>query len=353
MLLLSTLRNSLCGSQGNISDYSSLNVDEWRAFFQLSIKQGVVAIVYDVISKLPPQSQPPRDLKLNWAISVAKIESRYKQQFIIADQLCTLWASQGIRTVVMKGFSLSRYYPNPKHRECGDFDCYLLDGRYEDGNIVAEQNGARVNREWYKHSQIFFRGLMVENHRFITTTRKGQEAKQLHAILDKSLNENELTCLDDTRMLLPPPLFTALFVTYHSFSHFISEGITLRYFYDWACFIKNEQNNIDWNKYLDLCNKFKFNTFADVSNEVITKYLGIILQNNNIPCESAYTRRVLVDTIYSDAKVFSSRKGKWYKRFKIIANIFTHGWKYSDIAGSNSLQYLWDIIGGYIFKRED
>ena len=350
-ILFSALRSALFGGEVNTAVYQNLSAEEWAQLFRLAAHQGVVAIVYDVVSKLPENCQPPRAIKIQWALSTEAIEQRYKHQFIGAKSLSDKWSEANIKTVVFKGFSLSKYYPIPNHRECGDFDCYLLDGRYEDGNILAEQIGANVNREWYKHSQIYYRGMMAENHNLLVTTREGKLAKELDAILTEML-QGDLQPLEGTNILLPTTQFTALFVTYHSFSHFISEGITLRHMCDWACFMKAEQNNFDWDSFYVLCNKFKFNRFVDVSNEIITKYLGITLQNKSIVCETPYTNKVLKDILMEDAKVFSSGKGKWHNRIKLIKNIFSYRWKYSDIAQSSSILYFLKLTLGYLLKRE-
>lgn len=350
--LFAVLRTALWGESLAHETFTYFSKEDWRLFNKLSAKQGVLAIVYDVISQLPAECQPPRDIKLQWALSVEAVEQRYQKQFSGAKQLCDLWSLEGVQTVVMKGFSLSKYYPIPSHRECGDFDCYLLDGKYEAGNIIAERHGAKVNREWYKHSQIFYRGMMVENHNLLVTTREGKSAKELNAILIEKL-QGELRPLLGTKILLPPTPFTALFITYHSFSHFISEGITLRHMCDWACFLKAEQHNFNWDEFYALCKRFKFDKFVDLSNEIITKYLGVDLDNKEILCESPYTKKVLNDILYEDSKVFSNGKSKWHKRFKLIKNMFSYRWKHRDIAQSSSVRYFLSIVSGYLFKREN
>lgn len=350
-ILFCSLRSALFGGEVDREMYRGLSAEEWKSLFRLSAQQGVLAIVYDVVSQLPEECQPPRDVRLQWALSVEAIEQRYIRQFIGAKTLSDKWSESGIKTVVFKGFSLSKYYPTPNHRECGDFDCYLLDGKYEEGNVLAEQYGAKVNREWYKHSQIFYRGMMAENHNFLVTTRKGKSSKELNAILKEKL-QGDLQTLEGTTILLPTNGFTALFVTYHSFAHFISEGITLRHLCDWACFMKAEQNNFEWDSFYALCRRFKFDRFVDVSNEIITKHLGVTLQNKTIVCESPYTNKVLQDILMDDAKVFSSGKGKWHNRVKLIKNIFSYRWKHKDIAQSSSLIYFLRLTLGYLFKRE-
>lgn len=351
-LLLLILKSALSGTPMVTNKLIALSDKEWQALYKMSAKQGVLAIVYDVISQLPTEAQPPRNLRLQWAGSVLLREKRYDVQFAGAKSLGEYWHGAGISTVVIKGFSLSKYYPIPHHRECGDFDCFLLDGRYEDGNVLAEQLGATVNREWYKHSQIYYRGMVTENHNLLVATRKGKDVKELNATLIDMLR-TDLIPIENTNLLLPPTSFTALFVTYHSFSHFLSEGITLRHLCDWACFMRVEQDSFDWETFYKLCKRHKFDRFVDISNEIITKYLGVELHNQAIVCENPYTYKLLEDVFIEDAKIYSSGKGRWHNRFKLIKNMFTYSWKHRDIAQSNNLRYFIKVISGFLFKREN
>ena len=349
-ILCATLRSALAGAAIEQECYASLSKEEWSELFNLAARQGVLAISYDVISQLPREIQPPRELNIRWAICSERIEERYNTQFKDAAALAELWSNEGIRTLVMKGFSLSQYYPIPSHRECGDFDCYLF-GKYEEGNIAAEKAGAKVNREWYKHSQIFFHRTMAENHLYFVTTRKGGSAKSLNDELSKMIGD-DLKFLPDSKIEIPSAEFTALFITYHSFTHFVSEGINLRHICDWICFMNAEHKNFDWAKFYAICRHYKFDRFVDVSNAIAVKYLGFTTPSANIVQQSPYTERVMEDILWGDAKIYNKGKGKWHNRFKLISNIYSYSWKYRDIAQSSSARYLWDLVVGFITKRD-
>ena len=221
---------------GDTPDIGGLTDDRWRELYTAASSQGVSALVWDGIRRLPPESQPSRELRLRWAYNVERIERRYGQQRRRAAELAAAYAEAGIRTVVLKGLAVSRLYPVPEHRPCGDLDCFLC-GDYERGNRVAEQVGAEVKRDFYKHSHIVFRGLTVENHRFCTAVRGSRRAKRFERHLQRLLAEGPLSCIPETALLVPPPDFNALFLVKHALSHFLTEGISLRHLCDWAVFI--------------------------------------------------------------------------------------------------------------------
>ena len=210
---------------GDTPDIGGSTDDRWRELYTAASSQGVSALVWDGIRRLPPESQPSRELRLRWAYNVERIERRYGQQRRRAAELAAAYAEAGIRTVVLKGLAVSRLYPVPEHRPCGDLDCFLC-GDYERGNRVAEQFVAEVKRDFYKHSHIVFRGLTVENHRFCTAVRGSRRAKRFERHLQRLLAEGPLSCIPETALLVPPPDFNALFLAKHALSHFLTEGIS-------------------------------------------------------------------------------------------------------------------------------
>lgn len=76
------------------------------------------------------RSRSRRGASVALAYNVERIERRYGQQRRRAAELAAAYAEAGIRTVVLKGFAVSRLYPVPEHRPCGDLDCFLC-GDYE------------------------------------------------------------------------------------------------------------------------------------------------------------------------------------------------------------------------------
>ena len=98
----------------------------WSEVLKMASMQGVSAICLDGMQQLTEQPALDKALKLQWIGGVLKQEQAWQQQWRMAQQLAALYAANGIGTYVMKGFSLSRLYPQPAHRPCTDMDCFLL-----------------------------------------------------------------------------------------------------------------------------------------------------------------------------------------------------------------------------------
>ena len=329
----------------------------WRAVYELARKQGVLAIAFDGLMQIFEQDKAfaksfPLPLKLQWINASLSIEQRYERQREVYTDLAERWAEQGIKTLCLKGLAFSTYYPVPNHRECGDFDCYLYDD-YAKGNDIARELGARVDEGMYKHSEIIYRKMMVENHRFIVAVRGGKKMKKLHTLLDNIARTEGRKQLFDTKIEMPSPMFNALFMSHHSLSHFLSEGIRLRHILDWALFLEKEQNNLDWGRFYALCEEFGMRKFIDCSTAIAVKYLGIEITNPQVVTESPYTERVFNSIIKDDTAVFSQNIGKWRTRLLLVRNLFASRWKYEAFASRGIFSHFIVLAWGFLTHPEE
>lgn len=322
---------------------------QWSEVYRLAAGQGLLAVVWDGVRQLPPEAQPPRELRLRWAYNVERIERRYAQQRCRAAELAGLFADEGIRTVVLKGLAVSRLYPVPEHRPCGDLDCFLC-GDYERGNRVAEASGAEVKRDFYKHSHIVFRGLTVENHRFCTAVRGSRRARELERLLQRLLAELPLETIDDTALFAPPAEFNALFLIRHALSHFLTEGVSLRHLCDWAVFIEREGPQVDWAAFREVAAAHRLLRFAEILSDLSVRYLGVA--RNPLPADvTAVSDRVLESILFERRHLNDSAGGVWSKRLRLLGNVCRDRWKYRDVHERSFLLELARFPLGYLFDR--
>lgn len=356
ILLRLGLKNTVV-SEEEYNCVKRLSVQQWKELITLSLRHGVAAIAVDGVQQLYENyeslmKEPElRNLKMKWYTHVIFLETRNRQQITQMKQMGQMWSYNECRMLLMKGQANGLYFPNPLHRETGDVDCYLFEN-YDKGNQLATAVGAKINADWYKHSQIGFNGEIFENHQYFVHTREGKRSKRLNQTLCQLLQEEELTCYPDSSILLPPVMFNALFLTYHGFAHFISEGIRLKQVLDWAMFLKMEQYNIVWDELYLLCEKFKLKRYLIAMNTIAVRYLGVKITNPDVLIESPYAERIFRSVLYDDDYVFSSGEGSWRNRLHIITNLFKYRWKYHEIYQENVLKQLYYYVFGYFFHTE-
>ena len=159
-----------------------ISAREWDDIFRMAADQGVCAVIGDGMERLPEELRPPRELRLRWALTAERQEKRYRHQQEKAAKMAAAFAENGIRLLLLKGLGLSRDYPVPAHRECGDIDIYLF-GASDEGDRLLLQMGAQPYFDVPKHSSHTWDGILIENHRTILNVRRNRNERELNALL--------------------------------------------------------------------------------------------------------------------------------------------------------------------------
>lgn len=345
------------------ADFCKLSLKDWQELKNLADKQGVSAIVFDGFQTLvdvygkgrvaPPLNTGDWQMLIyDWIGVMTQVEHQNKLQREVMEDMASKWALQGCRVMVFKGQASAKMYPQPKHRSPGDIDCYLFEN-YAHGNSIAREAGAEVNEGWYQHSQIHYKGEMFENHQYFVHTRDGKCGKLLEKELEKALEVDKTQFLPLTsNTILPPTQWTAMFLTYHAFSHFISEGLRLKQILDWAMFLNKHQDDVDWPQFYSFCERYHLCRFADAATAICVEHFGIIITNPAITTTSPYADKILHSALYDDDYVFGSGKSGWHNRWHLIKNLFHYRWKYEEIYETSPWRQLWYYATGYLFKTE-
>ena len=169
---------------GNKAECNLPAVIDWQKVIDLSFYQGVAAITVDGLQRycehnpeveLALDSLELEDLKYEWFGSVFQAEEDFANYLSSARDLAKLYARNGLKTLVLKGLVFSECFPHPSHRSSSDLDCYLSED-YEKGNLLVEQDGVEVNRNYFKNSSFNYKSLHVENHHFFTAFRGSRKA---------------------------------------------------------------------------------------------------------------------------------------------------------------------------------
>lgn len=348
----------------------NLTTEQFNDLYKLSVKQGILAIVYDAVKSCFEGCHLSRKIKLQWVLSAEQIEKRYRRQLGLARELAQRYNEHGIKTIVLKGLAISAYYPVPQYRECGDLDCFLVksdntqqgnaiainaEGRpvscYDEGNQVAKKFGADVKIDFYKHSHIHYKGLMVENHAFCTAIRGSCDRKAFEKHLQHLLVAQPLTPIEGTHLLRPCADFNALFLTVHSFEHFLTEGIKLRHILDWAYLLQAEQDKIDWKSFYEWCDRMHYTKFADALTAISVKHFGLTITNSEIHQHSDLADKVLDDIINGNCSIHNTGAPKFKKRLTIIGNRMFGGWKYRELYDKSAFIDTTKMIWAFFTER--
>lgn len=325
---------------------------DWPVLHALAEQQGLLAVVMDGIDKIPTASRPQKKDILQWIGMTIQQESQYAVQQKAEAEIALLFHSKGIRTYVLKGAVVSECYPKPEHRTSVDMDCFLSaesgsEDVWEKGNLVMEENGFDVSRDFYKNSTFFLPGLTVENHRYLTPWRGNKTLKKLESLLQRYLREDKgEDRFDGTWLCRPPVMVSALFLIEHAYSHFLHEGLTWRMVLDWQLFSRRHRVEIDWQELQARVDEFGFQRFYDSFNRLGEYLVGELAADGLQPMDLQ-----MLSDIWSPLDLHDSVTG-WRGKLALAGNTWRARWKYRMFTEMSWLKALWIQAKGVLLEKE-
>ena len=320
-ILLSLIRLSLGTSAGEM-DLSVLTESDWKEIIDLSFEQGVAAIAVDGLQRLyeenpglelaldKPELEP---LKYEWFGATFQAESDYGKTVEAAEEL-----AKKFPIVVLKGLAVARKYPIPAHRSSVDLDVYINDDDNDDDDRLLQN--VKVIRDDYKHTGFMYKGVMVEYHKSLI----GWKSLRNGRFIEKTLRE----ALGTPDSIYPDDYFNALFLTVHSYTHFMLEdGISLKHIMDWyLCFNENLRERV-----LATVEAFGMREFA----ESMTHVAEYVCKDPSTALTKTDSR--VLDDILALGKKKRFKNGHLNMAYNILSR---NGWKFRAFAKENNLACL-------------
>lgn len=279
--LFTLLRSGLWNKPTDDLSCFPLEIAEWKCLYDIAIAQTVDGIVYDGIQRLPKAFFPPREILLKWVVRINYIESSNSTMNACIEEQVVFFDKINVKPILLKGQGIARYYPNPKHRVCGDIDWFFASDK--ESKLVENKlkaNNIKIHSDTTASTNYLWRKCLVENHTklfdvFNPIARYKLEniRKQLPAVngcIDGGIVYNSL-----------PPNLNILQVNLHILKHLLSFGIGLRQFCDSAILYAHLDGkyNKDWlyAKY----NELGIINWTHVLHDLLVNYIG--LPEKNLP----------------------------------------------------------------------
>lgn len=350
-MLISLLRNALWGTSLPGETFEKATAENWEETKILARRNGVSALVFQAALQLSEGQRPSLQAKLKWALETENSIERFGHQGKTALELSAFFYKAGIRTMILKGLGIARYYPVPELRECGDIDIWLF-GQGEKGDRLIIDSGRDVDTSNPKHSVFSFNGVLIENHRTFLDEALYNTDRRLDKILSDILKEQPCSHSGEeaAKVYFPPADFNVLFLVRHAAMHFTG-GISLRHVTDWAVFLDREADNIDREKVNRILRREKLDKFAGILTAIACNYLGLNPEKATIPWKSYQEKagKVLADMM-REQPARKSRNPLSILAFK--ARHFTDTqWRYRIVYGRFSFPgRVWMSVKGHILR---
>ena len=336
----------------NIVDF--LTTSNFQQLFTLAKMQGLTAFIWNEVMKNIEQgkldrSSLPKELKLRWALAAENIVKQYNKRKELSFEFADVMASRGIEVYSLKGLSLSQYYPRPELRECGDFDCWMGDD-FQRANTLAAEIGAKYDPYDYRHSQISYKGLTIENHRFFLVLRGNSRNKRLEKYLLEIIASEKK--IDGSNIHLPSSQFQAMFTILHMMHHFLYESINLRHLLDWKYLVEKERDNVDWKEFNSKCVEAGVDKFVAAINHICIDHFGLDINGIGLTTDAKYANKIWEDTLYQNALHSSGIENSWQQRYVKLKNVIQQRWKFNEVYNRSMLYSLMQTAYGILFDKD-
>lgn len=246
----------------NHCDSNNLNILDWDYVYIFSKDQSIHAILLYEISRIYdsdgcPESfeynkahgteNLPEDLYYQWASEALAIQEKNLKMNKQCVELQMKLSEFGIRSSILKGQGIARYYKCDGedlslYRQCGDIDVYVDCGR-EKALDFAHGIG-QEDVEWdYKHLHLkMFGDTSVEVHyraQVLLNPFKNHRLQTYFKLHESELLGEPITLSDGSVITAPVGWFNVFYIILHLYHHLFGEGIGLRQLMDLYFVLEN------------------------------------------------------------------------------------------------------------------
>lgn len=261
------------------------NID-WSSIETLAARQGLSAVVLDGIerhksSNVSGVPVPDQKLLLQWIGEVMQnYEQRYVQYKKAVSSLAGFYNHHGYKMMVLKGYACSIDWPKPEHRPCGDIDIWLFGKQEEaDKELVSsfrvQDPSFKIDSSHHHHTVFEWEGFSVENHfDFINVYDLKSNAVIEKVFKELGQDDTIWTEIYDEKVYLPNPNLHVLFMLRHMMNHFVAAEINLRQLVDYALFVKEHDDEVDWKWMMSELKRFDMERLFNIFNAICVEELG-------------------------------------------------------------------------------
>lgn len=253
-LLLQIIRYAICGT-----DFECFEVD-FNKFVNLCVKQDLLILVYTSCKNKGIYQEEFSKYTINARnkiLNQAYLESS-------TENLLELFEKNGILVVPIKGYNVKKFYPNKDFRESADFDCFVREEDLDKIKKLLSGTEFTQTGETGRHLCVKSKlGNFAEIHTELFSRYLGKYFKDeiLNSQLRFSGKQNVVKLTDNQEYLISIS---------HMASHYIHEGVGVRYLID--LYLLNKKMDLDRESLqaeLIKCGLAKF-------NECMLKVCGVI-----------------------------------------------------------------------------
>ncbi|MBQ6267591.1 MAG: nucleotidyltransferase family protein [Clostridia bacterium] len=185
----------------------------------------------------------------------------------------------GIRTLVIKGADVARFYANPELRVSADTDLLVAPADEQAAQDFLLQNGFTLKKQrpdYFNHSIFEHPTIgLVEVHIALLPEMFRHTLTQCWNLDARAMETSQTVTAFDLPIPVLEPTIALLFLTEHMMKHFLYGGTSLRMMMDTALYAIGNAGAIDRQRYADALQETKYAYTVRLIFGALVRYCGI------------------------------------------------------------------------------
>ena len=253
-----------------------LTNEEWRLVTEFFSRQSLDGLLADAVALLPALQQPPTEVKMPMIARQLQVE---RMNNVMNGELVAFTEalhSRNIPYLLLKGQGVAAFYPNPKHRMCGDIDLYVPREHLQEVHRGLIAFGANRDHENVHHVCYHTRGIVWELHHNICYFQKKKREQTFMRYVQKAMQEQAYYVrVGEGEVCVLPPTTNVVLLLAHIVDHFYCEGVGLRQLCDFTRLLYCKQAEINCDELLQMLDALSLTRAYRVFGYIAIHYLGM------------------------------------------------------------------------------
>lgn len=342
-----------------------LGEEDWKAVFEMSRKQAMIAVTLDGVERLPKDKRPPLGVLMPWIALVQQIEKTNRRLNQLAVKVCERFTAEGMGCVVLKGQGNATLYPRPLHRMSGDIDLWVEGSR---AKVVSYVRRYCPDVEVVYHHVDFpvLKDAEIELHFTPSWMNNWQTNRRLQKYFKENMPRQMLHRVELPEgagtIPVPTPDMNRVYLLLHIYRHLFDEGVGLRQLLDYYYVLVAPCTDAEKAETVRMLGRLRMRRFASAVMYVLQEVFGLDDRHLLLPPSPVYGARLLDEIMLAgnfghyDERILRRRnETSWHKFCRKVARNFTFLKDYpGEVLWSPLFKiwhYQWRLRHGY-FKKQ-
>lgn len=226
---------------------------KWDAVMKLAKHQATNVLLSSAALQMTGSNRPSDALLSEMQSAIRYNWINHLQLRRILVSAVKLLQEHNIKPVLLKGFGLAMFYPNPDLRQFGDIDLYVgLDDFHKACKLLRTLPGSYNWREEVdsgRHYNIEFGQYPMEVHRVSADLSGNKDLAIYQSIEHDGLCEKaQQVDFEGLKLMMPSKEFMVFFTFFHAWHHFLTTGVGWRQISDVAVTLHAYHGQLDLDK---------------------------------------------------------------------------------------------------------